>query len=61
MCLLEFYRAYKPLLMRFNGPESLSPLGKGGLNAYAYCVGDPVNRTDPTGYESWDIFMQAWP
>ncbi len=27
MCLLEFYRAYKPLLMRFNGAESLSPFG----------------------------------
>ncbi|ORC59035.1 hypothetical protein BZK31_12400 [Pseudomonas floridensis] len=27
----------------------MSPFGKGGLNAYAYCLGDPVNRKDPTG------------
>ncbi|PYD09380.1 MULTISPECIES: RHS repeat-associated core domain-containing protein [Pseudomonas syringae group] len=46
------YRAYNPALMRFNSPDSLSPFGKGGLNAYAYCVGDPVNRVDPTGHIS---------
>ena len=44
------YRAYNPILMRFNSPDSLSPFGEGGLNAYAYCVGDPVNRSDPTGH-----------
>jgi len=49
------YRAYNPVLMRFNSPDSLSPFGKGGLNAYAYCVGDPVNRSDPSGHlsEEW--------
>ncbi|MDF5777182.1 RHS repeat-associated core domain-containing protein [Pseudomonas syringae pv. pisi] len=46
------YRAYNPVLMRFNSPDSMSPFGKGGLNAYAYCVGDPVNRVDPTGHIS---------
>ncbi|PBP41545.1 RHS family protein [Pseudomonas syringae] len=46
------YRAYNPVLMRFNSPDSMSPFGKGGLNAYAYCVGDPVNRVDPTGHFS---------
>lgn len=35
--------------MRFNGPDRLSPFGKGGLNSYAYCAGDPVNRIDPAG------------
>ncbi|RRV05010.1 RHS repeat-associated core domain-containing protein [Pseudomonas sp. v388] len=45
------YRAYNPLLMRFNSPDSRSPFGKGGLNAYAYCAGDPVNRTDPSGHD----------
>jgi RHS repeat-associated protein len=45
------YRAYNPALMRFNSPDSLSPFGKGGLNAYAYCGGDPVNRSDPSGHE----------
>jgi RHS repeat-associated protein len=44
------YRAFNPVLMRFNSPDSWSPFGKGGLNAYAYCVGDPVNRGDPTGH-----------
>lgn len=44
------YRAYNPVLMRFNSPDSLSPFGNGGLNAYAYCVGDPVNKSDPSGH-----------
>ncbi|WP_122434885.1 RHS repeat-associated core domain-containing protein [Pseudomonas viridiflava] len=44
------YRAYNPVLMRFNGTDDLSPFGKGGLNAYAYCAGDPVNRSDPSGH-----------
>jgi RHS repeat-associated protein len=46
------YRAFNPVLMRFNSPDSLSPFGEGGLNAYAYSVGDPVNRKDPTGHYS---------
>ncbi|EGH08888.1 hypothetical protein PSYMP_08110 [Pseudomonas amygdali pv. morsprunorum str. M302280] len=33
------YRAFNPVLMRFNSPDSLSPFGEGGLNAYAYCGG----------------------
>ncbi|MCL6705189.1 RHS repeat-associated core domain-containing protein [Pseudomonas sp. T1.Ur] len=47
------YRAFNPVLMRFNSPDSLSPFGEGGLNAYMYCVGDPVNRQDPTGHLSF--------
>jgi RHS repeat-associated protein len=43
------YRVYNPLLMRFHSPDRLSPFGKGGVNAYAYCQGDPVNYSDPTG------------
>jgi RHS repeat-associated protein len=44
------YRAFNPVLMRFNCPDSLSPFGMGGVNAYAYCVGDPVNLTDQSGH-----------
>ena len=46
------YRAFNPVLMRFNSPDSWSPFGEGGINAYAYCEGDPLNRTDPEGH-SW--------
>ncbi len=48
--LLGSYRLYNPGLQRFLSPDSLSPFGKGGLNAYAYCLGDPINRMDPTGH-----------
>jgi RHS repeat-associated protein len=51
------YRAYNPVLMRFNSPDSLSPFEKGGLNSYAYCVGDPVNLTDPLGHNP---FKSIW-
>ncbi len=44
------YRAFNPVLMRFNSPDSLSPFGEGGVNAYGYCAGDPVNRVDATGH-----------
>ncbi|MBF4556068.1 RHS repeat-associated core domain-containing protein [Pseudomonas sp. p50] len=47
------YRAFNPVLMRFNSPDSLSPFGKGGLNAYSYCEGNPVSRRDPNGH--WSI------
>ncbi|MFJ2448189.1 RHS repeat-associated core domain-containing protein [Pseudomonas sp. NPDC087626] len=43
------YRAYNPVLMRFHSPDSWSPFGAGGLNAYMYCV-DPLNFSDPTGH-----------
>ncbi|WP_243458903.1 RHS repeat-associated core domain-containing protein [Pseudomonas sp. OA65] len=44
------YRAFNPVLMRFNSPDSLSPFGEGGFNAYGYCGGDSINRSDPTGH-----------
>ncbi|MBV7481053.1 RHS repeat-associated core domain-containing protein [Pseudomonas sp. PDM31] len=50
------YRQYNPLLKRFNSPDSWSPFGEGGLNAYAYCKGNPVNRSDPTGHMTFLSF-----
>jgi RHS repeat-associated protein len=47
------YRAFNPVLMRFNSPDSWSPLGEGGLNTYAYCMGDPPNSSDPTGHSKF--------
>lgn len=42
-------RVYNPVLMRFHSPDKFSPFNAGGLNAYIYCIGDPVNLSDPTG------------
>ena len=42
-------RLYSPGLMRFLSPDPQSPYGRGGINVYAYCAGDPVNFVDPTG------------
>jgi len=57
------YRAFNPVLMRFNSPDSLSPFGKGGLNAYSYCLGDPINKYDPDGHRtlplSWVINLRV--
>lgn len=44
------YRSYRPALQRFTSPDSLSPFAKGGLNAYAYCRNEPINRRDPSGH-----------
>ncbi|MBK5005470.1 RHS repeat-associated core domain-containing protein [Pseudomonas sp. S32] len=43
------HRYYSPALMRFVSSDVHSPFGKGGLNAYVYCVGNPVVLSDPTG------------
>jgi len=43
-------RAYSPNLMRFCSPDAKSPFSEGGVNAYGYCGGDPVNFSDPDGH-----------
>lgn len=43
------YRSYSSIIMRLITPDGLSPFDKGGLNAYTYCGGDPVNYADPSG------------
>ncbi|NRF12890.1 RHS repeat-associated core domain-containing protein [Vibrio coralliilyticus] len=44
------YRSYSPSLMRFHSADSMSPFGRGGINKYAYCLGDPINKHDPSGH-----------
>lgn len=54
------YRAFNPVLMRFNSPDSWSPFGEGGLNAYAYCDGDPINHSDPSGHAfGWSLVKNS--
>jgi RHS repeat-associated protein len=53
------YRWYLPGLMRFNAPDTVSPFGAGGINPYAYCVEDPINRIDPMGHVSWGAMLDG--
>ena len=52
-------RAFNPVLMRFNSPDELSPFEEGGLNAYAYCAGDPINYYDPTGNARFHVLIMG--
>ncbi|WP_256582498.1 MULTISPECIES: RHS repeat-associated core domain-containing protein [unclassified Pseudomonas] len=56
------YRDYDPFLMRFRSPDNLSPFTQGGINAYSYCAGEPVNSTDPSGHTKlFDRFKNKAP
>ncbi len=44
------YRAYTPIIRHFTLHDNWSPLGKAGLNGYAYAGNDPINRFDPNGH-----------
>lgn len=47
------YRAFNPVLMRFNSPDNKSPFGSGGINVYTYCQGDPINKRDDDGHSAF--------
>ncbi|KAJ5806343.1 RHS repeat protein [Penicillium pulvis] len=54
------YRVYNPILMRFHTPDPTSPFASGEVNAYAYCLGDPINRVDPSGHFSLFGIEISW-
>ncbi|WP_338799073.1 RHS repeat-associated core domain-containing protein [Pseudomonas monteilii] len=53
------HRLFKPATMRFCSPDEISPFGAGGLNAYAYCSGDPTNFHDPSGRSRAALLFKA--
>ena len=54
------YRQFNPVLMRVNSPDSWSPFGEGGLNAYAFANGDPRNKIDPDGHRGISSLIKAF-
>jgi RHS repeat-associated protein len=56
-------RMYDPLAGRFASADPIiqAPFFSQGLNRYAYVFNDPVNLTDPSGFQAWvgDTFYTA--
>ena len=55
-------RYYNPEVGRFISADVYLSTGQGvlGHNSYAYCLNNPVNMSDPTGFGSfWDKLKQA--
>ena len=53
-------RYYSPKLCRWISPDSteyLDPQSINGLNLYAYCNNDPINKYDPSGHSALLIGM----
>lgn len=58
--VLTLFRVYDPELGRW---LSADPIGEaGGMNLYAYCLGDPINGWDPYGLEffAWNGTAGEW-
>ncbi|MEW9682057.1 RHS repeat-associated core domain-containing protein [Pseudomonas sp. TE50-2] len=53
------HRCFDPALMRFLSPDALSPFGAGGVNAYAYCQGEPINSQDNSGRMGVSSILQT--
>ena len=56
-------RYYDPEIGRFISPDSvdyLDPQSINGLNLYAYCGNDPINKYDPTGHFALTATALVW-